>query len=496
MLQSGPWAICRKVRLGLTTGLLVAALSSPVSAELKLPAIFSNQMVLQREQANPIWGWAEPNADVVVVLGQQTKQGKADADGKWRVTLDPLPAGGPHQIVIESGKDRRAIEDVLVGEVWVCSGQSNMQWSINQTKDADLTKVTAHYPNLRVITVPIRGTQEPQSDFEGSWKPATPENVGSFTAVGYHFGLTLHQALGIPVGLIHDSWGGSACEAWVPRDLLEADPKYKGLLDRWREIEAKPDADQRLLAGNARPGNLYNGMLLPIVGYGIRGAIWYQGESNAGRAYQYRELFPRMIQAWRDRWQQGDFPFYWVQLADFTAEVPEPGDSDWAELREAQTLAQRLPKTGQAVIIDLGEANDIHPVNKEDVGERLARWALANDYGVKITYRSPEYQAMEKRDNKIVISFDHVAGNLKPFDINEIRGFAIAGEDRKFYPAKAQLVEGDKTKVEVWSDQVTNPVAVRYAWANNPVCNLRSTSGLPVTPFRTDDWPGVTADKQ
>jgi sialate O-acetylesterase len=472
--------------------LALSLLCGGASAAVRMPALFSDHMVLQRDVANPIWGWADAGEDVVVVVGDQHKTVKADANGKWRVTLDPLPVGGPHEIVIE-GKNRVAIQDVLIGEVWVCSGQSNMQQSVGSTKDADLTRCAAHYPNLRVITVPIKGTQEPQDDFQGTWQPTTPETVDGFTAAGYYFALTLHQALGVPIGLIHDSWGGSACEAWIPREVLEADAQYEALTNRWREIEKKADDNQ--LKGNQRPGNLYNGMLKPVIGYGIRGAIWYQGETNAGRAYQYRHMFPLMIKTWRDAWKQGDFSFYWVQLADFTPEPAAPGESDWAELREAQTMTQSLPKTGQAVIIDIGEANDIHPRNKEDVGERLARWALAKDYGVNIVCRSAEYKSMEKQGNKIVVSLDYVAGALKPFDVDEIRGFTIAGEDHKFVPAQAKVVDADKTKVEVWSDQVANPVAVRYAWANNPVCNLRSSANLlPVTPFRTDDWPGVTAN--
>jgi sialate O-acetylesterase len=477
-LAAGPWA-------------------GRASADVRVPALFSDHMVLQRNHANPIWGWADPGEKIDVVLGDQTKHATADAAGKWRIVLDPLPAGGPHQLVIE-GQNRLAIQDVLVGEVWVCSGQSNMQWSINVTKDVDLIKQTARYPQLRMISVPVLGTQEPQTDFQGSWQLTTPDTVGNFSAVAYFFGLTLHQALDIPVGLIHDSWGGSSCEAWIPRNVLEADAQYQPLMDRWRAIEANPDEGNHRaqLANQHRPGNLYNGMLLPVIGYGIRGAIWYQGESNAGRAYQYRHMFPLMIQSWRDAWQQGDFSFYWVQLADFLAEQSEPRDSAWAELREAQTMTQALPNTGQAVIIDLGEANDIHPRNKEEVGERLARLALAKDYGVDVAHRSPEYSAMEKQGNKIIVAFDHVAGELKPFDVDEIRGFTIAGEDRKFVAAQAKILDGDKTKVEVWSDQVADPAAVRYAWADNPVCNLRSSNGLPVTPFRTDDWPGVTADSK
>jgi sialate O-acetylesterase len=336
--------------------------------------------------------------------------------------------------------------------------------------------------------------------------------VGNFSAVGYFFGRQLHQALDVPIGLINNAWGGSACEAWIRRDLLAADPKYKGMLDGWAKTEAtfaelsgKSDLNEEQkktlnnlrgqMAGNHRPANIYNGVLKSHLGYGIRGAIWYQGESNAGRAYQYRDLFPLMIESWRKEWEQGDFPFYWVQLADFMAEKPEPAESSWAELREAQTMTMsRLPNTGEAVIIDIGEGKDIHPKNKVDVGRRLARWALAKDYGVKIAHHSPQFKAMEKLDAKIVLSFDHIDGGWRPFDVNEPRGFAIAGADKKFVWAKATILKDNR--VEVSSDQVPAPVAVRYAWADNPVCNMYSQAGLPLTPFRTDDWPGVTANNQ
>ena len=277
--------------------------------------------------------------------------------------------------------------------------------------------------------MPNFGTQEPQKDFRGEWQTCRPETAAGFSAVGYFFGRQLHQTLGVPVGLINDSWGGSACEAWIRRDVLAADPKFALMLKRWEQIEkdyprAKAEYDSKMadwklaakkakdegkqppqaplnpgmMAGNSRPGNIYNGVLKPTIGYGIRGVIWYQGESNAGKAYQYRDLFPLMIKSWRDEWGQGDFSFYWVQLADFLPESPEPKESAWAELREAQTMTMsRLPKTGEAVIIDLGEAQDIHPRNKQDVANRLARWALARDYGVKIPYQSPTYKSMEKQ---------------------------------------------------------------------------------------------------
>jgi sialate O-acetylesterase len=327
----------------------------------------------------------------------------------------------------------------------------------------------------------------------------------------------------VPVGLINDSWGGSACEAWIRRDLLAADSKYAPLLQRWEQTEKvyprdkaeyasklaawrgeatkarsegkqpprRPRDPDEVMRGNSRPGNIYNGVLKPTIGYGIRGAIWYQGESNADRAYQYRDMFPLMIKSWRDEWAQGDFPFYWVQLADFLPEKPEPQESAWAELREAQTMTMsRLPHTGEAVIIDIGEGRDIHPRNKLNVGLRLARWALARDYGIPVAHQSPTYKSMEKHGNKVVLTFDHVGSGLHSFDVLEARGFAIAGSDRKFVWAKAQVT--GPNKIEVWSDQVAEPVAVRYAWADNPVCNLFSAEGLPATPFRTDDWPGVT----
>lgn len=497
-------------------------------ADVGLPAIFSDHMVLQRDQENPIWGWADPGESVTVAFAGQTHQTKADEKGRWRVKLASLPAGGPHELVIE-GKNRKAISDVWVGEVWLCSGQSNMEWPVAASFNADLERLTADYPQIRFLKVPHTGTQTPQEDFDGQWVVCSAETVSRFSAVGYFFGRQLHKTLHVPIGLIDNSWGGSAAEAWVRRDLLEAHPdQYAALLARWQEQEKNPELAEPMakyeeqlaawneqlrqarksggpvpsrpaaprgpLPGQHRPGNLYNGHLRPILGYGIRGVIWYQGESNAPRAYQYRHLFPLLIQSWRQEWQQGDFSFYWVQLADFKAEKPEPAESDWAELREAQTMTLSLPRTGQAVIIDLGEGNDIHPKNKLEVGKRLARLALANDYGIAVAHQSPRLQSFERQGNKIVVTLAPVDGGLVTLDTNEVRGFAIAGEDRKFVWANARIVGEQRNQIEVWSDSVPNPVAVRYAWADNPVCNVYSRAGLPVTPFRTDDWPGVTAE--
>jgi sialate O-acetylesterase len=506
--------------LGLVGGVI------PARGDVTLSNIFGSQMVLQRDQKDRVWGKADPGEEVTVKIGDQSHKTKAGDDGKWSVTLDPMKAGGPLTMTVQ-GKNTVTFDDVLVGEVWICSGQSNMQWSVNVTNDADLESLTAKYPKIRLISVPQVGTQDPKDNFNGHWQPCTPDTVKGFSAVGYFFGRELYQALDVPIGLINDAWGGSACEAWVKRDVLAADEKYKPLLDRWGDIEkaypqAKADFEKRLaewreaekkakdegkpappqpggnpdfmMYGNSRPGNIYNGVLKPTIGYGIRGAIWYQGESNAGRAYQYRDLFPLMIRSWRDEWGIGDFSFYYVQLADFLQEKADPGDSAWAELREAQTMTMdKLPHTGEAVIIDIGEGRDIHPRNKQGVAMRLARWALAEDYGINLVHKSPRFKSMEKKDGKVVLSFDHVSDQgLYAFDVPEPRGFTIAGSDRKFVPAKARIVDKEKNKVEVWSEQISDPVAVRYAWADNPVCNLYTREGLPVTPFRTDDWPGVT----
>ena len=502
--------LCKTMSAGLA---LMALVHGTAHANVKLPNIFGDHMVLQSGQKNKIWGVADPGESVTVTVEKQSHQAKAGDDGKWEVSVDPLPVGGPYEIKV-SGKNEIKIADVLVGEVWICSGQSNMQWTVNSSNDADLERATAKYPRLRMINFPQVGTQDPVATHDQRhWMVCTPESVGSFSAVGYFFGRQLQQTLDVPVGLINNAWGGSACEAWVRRELLAKDEKYKPLLDRWEGMEKRfaelsekgndltDDEKKQLnglrqqMTGNHRPANIYNGVLKSHLGYGIKGAIWYQGESNAGRAYQYRDLFPLMIQNWRDEWGQNDFPFYWVQLADFQAERPEPGDSDWAELREAQTMTMsRLSNTGEAVIIDIGEGKDIHPTNKVDVGRRLARWALAKDYGVKIPFHSPQYQSMEKQENKILLTFDHVDGGWRPFDVNEPIGFAIAGEDKKFVWATAKILKDGK--IEVSSQSVESPVAVRYGWANNPVVNMYSRAGLPLTPFRTDDWPGVTINNK
>jgi sialate O-acetylesterase len=416
---------------------------------------------------------------------------------------------------------------VLVGEVLVSSGQSNMGFKVRNYCNGDLEAAAANLPNLRLIKVPQVGTQELQNDFKGEWKASNPEAAAGFSAVGFLFGRHIHQIVNVPVGLIDNAWGGSSAEAWIRRERLEQDPRFAELMENTRKTEIHKQSPAALveyetalekhktvaaaakaegkpaprapqppaawLAGNQRPGNIFNGVLNPTIGYGIKGAIWYQGEANTGRAYEYGALFPFMIKEWRREWNQGDFPFYWVQLADFMAESPTPGESTWAELRESQTKTMSLPNTGQAVITDLGEGKDIHPKNKHDVAARLVRWALAKDYGIKIPFRSPEFKKLEIQGGKAVVSIDCFGSSLRPFDVQEAVGFAMCGEDRVWHFAKGKVL-GAHT-VELESDKVPAPVAVRYAWANNPVCNLTSQEGLPLTPFRTDDFEMTTKPK-
>ena len=492
----------------------LCSLPAPVAmAEVSLPNIFSDHMVLQRNHSNKIWGKAQAGEKVNVKIGDQQHATTADGQGNWHVMLDPLAVGGSHTLEISGAKNTIRIVDVLIGEVWICSGQSNMAWKVSNAYDPDLEALSADYPQIRMINFPQVGSQEPVWEHQQSqWMVCSPQTVPNFSAVGYFFGRQLHQTLDVPIGLINNAWGGSACEAWISRSELEQAGDYAALLKRADDTaaqyealskKANPSEEEkkqieglrRQVTGNQRPANIYNGVLKSHLGYGIRGAIWYQGESNAGRAYQYRDLFPLMISSWRKEWGQGDFPFYWVQLADFMQEQDQPQESAWAELREAQTMtATKLKHTGEAVIIDIGEGKDIHPKNKVDVGRRLARLALDNDYGFDLASRSPRYRSMEQADGKVVLTFSDVNNGWRPFDTAQPVGFAIAGEDKKFVWADAKIL-GDG-RIEVSSKEVAKPVAVRYAWADNPVCNMFDGAGLPLTPFRTDDWPGVTADKQ
>ena len=634
--------------------------------DIKLPAIIGDNMVLQRGKVVPIWGWAEPGEEVMVSVSWHSMQWgvKAGADGKWMFRMKCPEAGGPYEMTLK-GKNTITLKNIMAGEVWVCSGQSNMEWPTAAAANGTQEVAAADYPNIRLFTVKKKIADAPEADCVGSWSQCSPQTVGGFSAVGYFFGRHLHKELDVPVGLINTSWGGTVAEAWTSGGALEKMPEFKAAVDRiaaakadpegsmkkyreeleawqkkvelagaegkgcveadfddsgWAEMELPvlweqgglanfdglvwfrktvdvpeglaggeltlelgpiDDMDRtwvngvtvggheaagqwatprrykipsnvikagrnvivvrvldtgggggiygkaeelKLKAGGAggeislagkwrykvgydlrkmpaqpqpprwannpnAPTALYNGMIAPLIPFGIQGAIWYQGESNAGRAYQYRELFPLMITNWRQDWNTGEFPFLFVQLANFMAVDPEPVESAWAELREAQLMTLKLANTGMAVIIDIGEAADIHPRNKQDVGRRLGLWALARTYGRRVVYSGPLYKSMKIEGNRIVLSFDHVGGGLVAKD-GGLKGFAVAGADGKFVWADAKI-EG--RTVVVSSDNVAEPAAVRYGWANNPVCNLYNSEGLPASPFRTDDWPGVTA---
>jgi len=444
----------------------------PQPSPLTLPNIFGSRMVLQRDRPIPVWGQAVPGDRLLISLGEAKAESVADGEGNWKVWLPAQKAGGPLTLKVQGAKHEARFDNVMIGEVWLCSGQSNMQWGVNASKDRDKEIAAANHPNIRLFTVPNVMTPEPQENCDGGWDVCRPEVIGGFSAVGYYFGRDLQQKLDVPVGLINASWGGSACEAWMSREALEADPDYAPILERSKDN-----------LGSGR--GMYNAMIHPLIPYAIRGAIWYQGESNCQRAVQYRKLFPAMIADWRKRWGQGDFPFYYVQLAPF-----DHHHAEWPELWEAQLMALKVPQTGMAVTTDIGELKNIHPLNKQEVGRRLALWALANTYGQKdLVYSGPLYRTMEVEQGKIRLQFDHAQG-LKSRDGQPLNWFTIAGEDQQFKPATA-TIQGES--VIVHSDEVKSPVAVRFGWSDVAQPNLVNGAGLPASPFRTDDWPAVTA---
>ncbi len=411
----------------------------------------------------------------------------------------PALPGGPFELTIK-GNNTITYKDVLVGEVWICSGQSNMEWSVggSNKSDKEYASTAPHNPMLRAFNVKKNPQATPQTDVGGKWVDADPKTVNSFSAVGYFFGRALQDDLKVPVGLIHSSWGGTRIEAWMsPAALAAAGVK-----------EGEP---KKLNANSASA--LYNGMIYPLLNYPVRGAIWYQGEANAGQAYKYRTLHPGLVENWRADWKNPELAFYFVQLAPFNAMKKEPGESNWAELREAQALTLKLKNTGMAVITDLGNEYDIHPTPKRPVGERLALAARAGTYGEKIIYSGPLYKAVKFDGNKAIVSFNNIGGGLVTKEMEPtlekggkaawrvkegstnapLLGFTIAGKDHKFYQAKAEIA-GDT--VVVSSELVDAPVAVRYGWADHPLVNLFNREGLPASPFRTDDFRGITQPKE
>lgn len=502
--------------------LLIAVFFTISLADVKLPTIFSDNMVLQQNQNLPIWGKAIPGEKIQIHFGSSsiTWAAFADNDGKWKTKIGPFKASFTPQVLTIKGNNTVEIKNVLVGEVWLASGQSNMQMAVLGVKNADQEMKNAdNYPNIRLCTVYNVKADAPQDDFPGFWKPCDSQSVKHFSATCYFFGKELYEKLNVPIGLINSSWGGTPAEAWTPADVMKDDPDFKWAYDRfddlmakmpeqikkWKENVKKWEADKAAdkevshkpwkPAGQRNaPSGLYNAMIHPLIPFRIAGVIWYQGESNAGYAWHHEKLFQTLITSWRKNWGQGDFPFYFVQLANYTKILTKPGESTWAELRETQRKTlQTLPNTGMAVIIDIGEAGDIHPKNKQDVGKRLSLWALANNYGKDIVYSGPIFKAMKIKDGKAMLRFDHIGSGLMAKDGQPLKGFAIAGADKEFVWADAKIVGN---KVLVKSDKVKIPVAVRYGWAHNPVCDLYNNKGLPASPFRTDDWPGLTYKKK
>ena len=499
---------CVKILVFAVVGFLLA----PARADVTLPGLFSDNMVLQQGKPVAVWGRAEEGEAVNIEFRGQ-KVTTVARQGQWSAKLPALKAGGPDTLTV-SGKNKIELRNVLVGEVWICSGQSNMEWPLRLADQPEDDIAKSGNAMLRLLTVPKLKADEPVHDVKASWKECGSQTVSNFSAVAYYFGRDLQKALGVPVGLIHTSWGGSPAEVWMSQSVLEGNPDYHASIlqgysiarQNYEKQLALYDAEQAELKKKGlasdkkppvkpswKPAELYNGMIAPLIPFAFQGAIWYQGESNAGRAHEYRTLFPDMIQNWRRDWGQGDFPFMAVQLAPFKKIKDNPGESDWAELREAQVLATKvLPKVGAAVITDVGEENNIHPRKKEPVGARLALAARGIAYGQKIVYSGPAYRSMKIEEDKIVLSFDHVGSGLESRG-GSLKGFAIAGEDRKFVWANAQIA-GDK--VIVSSPEVVKPVAVRFGWADYPVVNLWNKNGLPASPFRTDEFPMITAPRK
>ena len=514
----------------LLAAILLLLLSVTASADVKLPAIFGSSMVLQRDKPIAIWGWADKGEEVTVTLGEtNTAKATADADGKWMVKLAASKAtavaDGSGLMLTVKGKNTITLTNVLVGEVWICSGQSNMQWTVRQSSNADKAIAASSLPAIRLISVPRTPVAKPQQDFVGKWEVCGPETVAQFSAVGFFFGRELLQNLNVPIGLINTSYGGTPVEAWTSMASLESVPSIKPLLvdwdkrvveqtadkiakqnedalKKWQDAAAKAKAENKpapvkprpiveAARSQNRPANLYNGMIAPLVPLTVRGAIWYQGEGNVPRAHQYQTLFPLMIQNWRADFG-ADMPFGFVQLAPFRYTRNDPA---WgAELWEAQLLTlKKVPNTGMAIITDVGDVKDIHPTNKEAVGQRLALWARSQVYGEKdIVYSGPIYKSHTIEGELVKIHFDHANGGLTSADGKPLTHFEVAGEDKVFKPADAKI--GEKMLI-VSSKEVAKPVAVRFAWRDDAEPNLTNRAGIPASPFRTDTWKGLTEGK-
>lgn len=515
---------------------MAALAGSNVLADVSLPAIFGDHMVLQQDATLPVWGWADPGEEVTVAFAGQTKTASAGADGRWRVDLAPLATNeAPGEMTVR-GRNAITYRDVVVGDVWLCGGQSNMEWPLGKIEIRDRLAPCTADPLIRTFVVQRHPTVDPADRLEGEWKLSTPGTALDFSVLGTFFGLELRRTHQRPIGLIGSYWGGTAIQSWMSpqayvfaptlqkyldkkkayvANLPKAMEVYRQQLAEYRKDPSKPLPGQKVAGPPADPSahrgmlsSLYNGMIHPLIPYAIKGVIWYQGEANsktASGAYEYADLLSRHIRGWRAAWGQGDFPFLIVQLANFTTPAVEPVEGRLPWTRDGQRRALALPATGMAVAIDLG-AKDIHPQRKVELAERLALVARKVAYGEDLVAWGPLYDKLTIEGNKARISFTGVGGGLtiRPVDATavpktplqglppgELSGFAIAGKDRKWVWASARI-DGDT--VVVSSEEVPEPVAVRYAWANDPPVNLGNQEGLPASPFRTDDWKDLPAD--
>jgi sialate O-acetylesterase len=492
-------------------GIVSLAPARSARAEVVLPDLFSEHMVLQSGTSANVWGWASPGEKVTVTLGSQTQSATADVTGKWKLKLGNLPPGQSGTLTVK-GKNTLLIPDVIVGEVWLCAGQSNMAFGVGGQEAKPPT-----LPDFRVFTEESKGEGEPQEKCKGAWVLCSPETVKQISGTAYFFGKNLHENLKQPVGLIVSAVGGTRIESWtsteVQRRVPELKPQFDALaekLSRYNPVTAKAAKEKQLAAFQelvekakaagtrppnppsaqydpraSGPGNLFNAKIAPLIPYTLRGAIWYQGEANAETVQEgrfYGRQLPMLIRDWRSRWEQGDFPFAWVQLPKYQ----HPKFSGWREVRESMLKALELPNSGMAVMIDTGEPEKIHPNNKRETGRRLSLWALAKVYGQDIAYSGPLPAGNTVRGSEIEVSFKHANDGLTAQGGKPLKGFLIAGDSRVWHPAAARIV-GDKVLVS--SPEVKSPKAVRYAWENVPDCNLFNGAGLPASPFRTDDWP-------
>ncbi len=498
----------------LVTSLLSLTLATSLHAEVSLPALFSDHMVLQQDVEAPIWGWADAGEKITVSIGGETRETTAGADGKWKARLPKLKAGDAGTLTV-SGSNTVQIQDVLVGEVWLGSGQSNMAMTVSRAKDFEAEQAKSDLPQIRHFKENSRSAKEPQEKCAGEWVVCTPDSVGGFSATLFFFGRKIHAALGVPVGLINSSVGGTPIEAWIEPATQKAEPSLKPFFDVAAEATARmtsPEAiaqyEKQLAAWEKRAaeakatkkpvprkpldprevaarkgdvGGLFNGKIAPLIPFAIKGALWYQGEANSvpDKAPFYQFQLPLLVRDWRERWGH-EFPFAWAQLPNFRGE-----GRDWPTVREAFLKTLSLPKTGMGINIDIGETADIHPKNKQEVGRRLSLWALGTVYDQDVPATSgPLPAGHEIQGSDVVLKFTHTNGGLVAKG-GDLTGFVIAGKDKKWHPATARI---DGETVIVSSPEVAEPAAVRYAWENNPTCNLFNGAALPATPFRTDAW--------